>query len=66
MVYHDKSIAMSALVRHTTGLAELALRVGHSDRSHNEFLPYPDNNFNESIDEHLQRGLLNYIIFSDL
>ena len=57
MVHPDESGGVSALVRHTAGMAELAIHAGHPDRKHNEYLPYPDTNFVEPIDEHLQRGL---------
>jgi len=67
MTHRDESGGVSALVRHTAGMAELAIHAGHPDRKHNEYLPYPDNNFNETIDERFQRGLLWYIyIFYDL
>jgi hypothetical protein len=38
-------------------MAELAIHAGHPDRKYNEYLPYPDKNFNETIDERFQRGL---------
>lgn len=57
MARHDDTGGVSALVRHTAGMAELAISAGHPDRKHNEYLPYPDNNFNEPVDERLQRGL---------
>jgi hypothetical protein len=37
-------------------MAELAIHAGHPDRKYNEYLPYPDKNFNETIDECFQRG----------
>jgi hypothetical protein len=56
MARHEDSGGVSALVRHTAGMAELAINAGHPDRKHNEYLPYPDNNFNEPVDERFQRG----------
>ncbi|CAF0891625.1 unnamed protein product [Adineta steineri] len=56
MTRHDDSGGVSALVRHTAGMAELAINAGHPDRKHNEYLPYPDNNFNDPIDERFQRA----------
>jgi hypothetical protein len=64
MARQNEAGGVSALVRHTAGMAELAIHAGHPDRKHNEFLPYPDNNFNESFDEHHQRGLRKYISIS--
>lgn len=61
MARQDESGGVSALVRHTAGMAELAIHAGHPDRKHNEYLPYPDNNFDEVSDERLQRGLPGYI-----
>jgi hypothetical protein len=61
MARHDDSGGVSALVRHTAGMAELAINAGHPDRKHNEYLPYPDNNFNDFVDERFQRGLFDYI-----
>ncbi|CAF3892149.1 unnamed protein product [Adineta steineri] len=55
MAHQDESGGVSALVRHTAGMAELAIHAGHPDRKHNEYLPYPDNNFEENIDERFQR-----------
>ncbi|CAF2677542.1 unnamed protein product [Rotaria sp. Silwood2] len=43
-----------ALVRHTAAMAELAIHAGHPDRKHNEYLPYPDDNFIETVDERLE------------
>jgi hypothetical protein len=63
MARHDDSGGVSALVRHTAGMAELAINAGHPDRKHNEHLPYPDNNFSDPIDERFQRGLFTYICF---
>jgi hypothetical protein len=57
MTNQDESGGVGALVRHTAGMAELAIHAGHPDRKHNEYLPYPDNNFNEIIDESFLRGL---------
>jgi hypothetical protein len=57
MEQRDESGGVSALVRHTAGMAELAIHAGHPDRKYNEYLPYPDNYFNETIDERFQRGL---------
>ncbi len=62
MARHDDSGGVSALVRHTAGMAELAINAGHPDRKHNEYLPYPDNNFNDSVDERFQRGLFSNVI----
>ncbi|UJR16391.1 hypothetical protein I4U23_003294 [Adineta vaga] len=56
MARHDDSGGVSALVRHTAGMAELAINAGHPDRKHNEYLPYPDNNFNDPVDERFQRA----------
>ncbi|CAF1153090.1 unnamed protein product [Adineta ricciae] len=56
MTRHDDSGGVSALVRHTAGMAELAINAGHPDRKHNEYLPYPDNNFNDVFDERFQRA----------
>jgi hypothetical protein len=69
MARHDDSGGVSALVRHTAGMAELAINAGHPDRKHNEYLPYPDNNFNDYIDERFQRGsifihILNHFLLS--
>jgi hypothetical protein len=61
MARHDDSGGVSALVRHTAGMAELAINAGHPDRKHNEYLPYPDNNFNDPVDERFQRGLFRYL-----
>ncbi|CAF4056400.1 unnamed protein product [Rotaria sp. Silwood2] len=55
MARHDDTGGVSALVRHTAGMAELAISAGHPDRKHNEYLPYPDNNFNDPVDERHQR-----------
>ena len=57
MAHRDDSGGVSALVRQTAGMAELAIHAGHPDRKHNEYLPYPDNNFTEPTDERFQRGL---------
>lgn len=62
MARHDDSGGVSALVRHTAGMAELAINAGHPDRKHNEYLPYPDNNFNDPVDEHNQRGELSNLL----
>ncbi|CAF3414576.1 unnamed protein product [Rotaria sp. Silwood1] len=56
MARHDNTGGVSALVRHTAGMAELAISAGHPDRKHNEYLPYPDNNFNDPVIEHFQRA----------
>ncbi|CAF1019078.1 unnamed protein product [Rotaria sordida] len=56
MARHDDTGGVSALVRHTAGMAELAISAGHPDRKHNEYLPYPDNNFNEPVEEFNQRA----------
>ena len=56
MARHEDTGGVSALVRHTAGMAELAINAGHPDRKHNEYLPYPDNNFNDPVDERFQRG----------
>jgi hypothetical protein len=61
MARRDDSGGVSALVRHTAGMAELAINAGHPDRKHNEYLPYPDNNFNDPVDERFQRGWFEYI-----
>ncbi|CAF3487840.1 unnamed protein product [Rotaria socialis] len=53
---HDESGGVRALVRYTAGMAELAIHAGHPDRKHNEYLPYPDENFNETVDQRLQRA----------
>jgi hypothetical protein len=45
-----------ALVGHTAHMAQIANVAGSSDQKHMEFLPYPDKNFNDSIDEHYRRG----------
>lgn len=57
MTRRDDSGGVSALVRQTAGMAELAIHAGHPDRKYNEYLPYPDNDFTEHIDERFQRGL---------
>jgi len=57
MASHENSGGIRALVVHTAGMAELAITVGHPDRKHNEYLPYPDENFTETIDQHLQRSI---------
>ena len=64
MTRHDDSGGVSALVRHTAGMAELAIGAGHPNRKHNEYLPYPDHNFNDPIVEHCQKGLFRYSIVS--
>ena len=56
MARQDDSGGVGALVRHTAGMAELAINAGHPDRKHNEYLVYPDENFTEPVDERLQRG----------
>lgn len=56
MALRDDSGGVGALVRHTAGMAELAIHAGHPDRKHNEYLSYPDDQFEETADEHLQRG----------
>ena len=56
MARHEDTGGVSALVRHTAGMAELAINAGHPDRKHNEYLPYPDNNFTDPADERFQRG----------
>ena len=61
MARHEDSGGVSALVRHTAGMAELAINAGHPDRKHNEYLPYPDNNFNDPVDDRYQRGSPTYI-----
>lgn len=64
MARHDDTGGVSALVRHTAGMAELAINAGHPDRKHNEYLPYPDNNFNDLVDDRFQRGLfIEYKLF---
>ncbi len=63
MAHQDESGGVGALVRHTAGMAELAINAGHPDRKHNEYLPYPDNNFNDPIDERFQRGLISIDIY---
>ena len=60
MALHDDSGGVGALVRHTAGMAELAIHAGHPDRKYNEYLPYPDNNFIETDNERFQRGLTIY------
>jgi hypothetical protein len=61
MARQDESGGVGALVRHTAGMAELAINAGHPDRKHNEYLPYPDYKFDEINDERFQRGLPRYI-----
>jgi hypothetical protein len=56
MARHDLNGGIGALVTHTAGMAELAINAGHPDRKHNEYLPYPDRNFKETIDDRFQRG----------
>lgn len=56
MANRDDSGGVGALVRHTAGMAELAIHAGHPDRKYNEYLSYPDGQFEEKYDEHLQRG----------
>lgn len=58
MTNRDDSGGIRALVVHTAGMAELAITAGHPDRKHNEYLPYPDENFTETFNEHLQRSLI--------
>lgn len=65
MARHEDGGGVSALVRHTAGMAELAIDAGHPDRKHNEILPYPDANFGETLDCRYQKGLFfNSIYFS--
>ncbi|CAF3855329.1 unnamed protein product [Rotaria magnacalcarata] len=56
MARHDDSGGVSALVRHTAGMAELAISAGHPDRKHNEYLPYPDRDFNDPVDDRFQKA----------
>ena len=56
MARHDDGGGVSALVRHTAGMAELAISAGHPDMRHVEYLPYPDNNFNDLGNERYQHG----------
>lgn len=58
MAHHDDSRSVSALVPFTAGTNELGINADHSDREHNECLPYPDSNFNEPVDKSFQQGLL--------
>ncbi|CAF4256278.1 unnamed protein product [Rotaria sp. Silwood2] len=51
-----KSDAVGTLVRHTTGVADFAIHVGHQNRTYMEYLPYPDDNFHEIVDECIQRA----------
>lgn len=60
---HDESGGVSALVRHTAGMAELAIHAGHPDRKHNEYLPYPDDQFHESTNPRYLIGLFTLQIF---
>ncbi|CAF3683113.1 unnamed protein product [Rotaria sp. Silwood1] len=55
MANHGDSGGVRALVRHTAAMAELAIHAGHPDRKHNEYLPYPDDNFDEIDDERFER-----------
>ena len=52
----DESGGVGALVRHTAGMAELAIHAGHPDLKYNEYLQYPDDQFDELADEYPQRG----------
>ena len=56
MTRHEGTGGVGALVRHTAGMAELAINAGHPDRKHNEYLPYPDQDFTDTTDARLQRG----------
>ncbi|CAF3424732.1 unnamed protein product [Rotaria socialis] len=56
MARHDDSGGVSALVRHTAGMAELAISAGHPDRKHNEYLPYPDRDFDDPVDNRFQKA----------
>lgn len=56
MARHEDVGGVRALVRHTAGMAELAINAGHPDRKHNEYLPYPDDNFTEVADDRYQKG----------
>lgn len=58
MARQDDIGGVSALVRHTAGMAELAIDAGHPERKHMENLPYPDHDFSESVDPRFQRGVL--------
>ena len=62
MARHDESGGVSALVRHTAGMAELAISAGHPDRKHNEYLPYPDHNFNDPVNDQFQIGSYQYFM----
>ena len=64
MTRHDNFDGVSALVRHTAGVAQLAIGAGHPDRKHNEYLPYPDRSFDDPIDERCQKGLFRCSIVS--
>ncbi|CAF1211187.1 unnamed protein product, partial [Adineta ricciae] len=58
---------VSALVEYTADIAELAIHAGHPDRKHNEYLPYPDENFDEHVDGRAQRDkkfLISYVYAS--
>ncbi|CAF0837476.1 unnamed protein product, partial [Didymodactylos carnosus] len=56
-MWHNEDMGgVSALVRHTAGVAELAINAGHPDRKYNEYLPYPDNDFQDHFDTPYQYG----------
>ena len=57
MTRQTETGGVSALVEYTADIAELAIHAGHPDRKHNEYLPYPDENFDENVDGRAQRGL---------
>jgi hypothetical protein len=56
MARHEDMGGVGALVRHTAGMAELAINAGHPDRKHNEYLPYPDRHFEDTADDRFQKG----------
>lgn len=57
MAFASESGGVGALVRHTEDIAQLAVNTGHPDQKHNEFLPFPDEYFDEEYDPSFLRGL---------
>ncbi|CAF4049833.1 unnamed protein product [Rotaria sordida] len=56
MAYHNKSGVIGMLVHGKIEITQKSIDSDHVDRKNMEYLPYPDDNFNEIIDNCFQRG----------
>lgn len=64
MARRHKSQSATVLADHTFGLTELTVHFVHPNQKNMELLPYPDDNFNDTIDVRCKRSWYTFFFFN--